>query len=1210
MSNDAQFSPIKKLANLIKGNVVQPKIAQPIQTSNLAGQKISSIFTQKQDTTPTISFSSEEDKEIMQNVFNSIDENENGIFETEELSYLSSFSDDEDDGKEITQQDIILFIEEAKKEKETEALQEVLNSYASGVDKLLEQYYPNTPIEKLSDSEIEKAIFVDSMISQTQGRQAAINAYYDTEGLIDHSYNWIKELFDSGLTREDIDEYLANEQKVNEMLTNALANGGSLNVVEGEAGEGEISQDMIQTTISDRLSGFETQYEMFEYAQNYLGMDEEDLIPLIRTSLINSPFLANMDESNPELGRVIYDEEIGDYRVFINEDDDEGILLSDEYFTKFDHYNETYLEELNKNITENYMENTDDSVSFEKLYSFFTGVEYNPEAIQTANEATILMQHVSGLQQAAQYQEELFANATNPIDIFNYYKNICGYDNSQAAQAFNEYFDTMLSYKNEEGDALQVGNGLLGITCTSYHISEDAQSVFEEYEAIEGLAVDKETLEEYGYIYNKETGKYIRTVSLTRTGQEGEQEYIRDSLSLDPKSSFGIFFAINNSVDEEDINLNSTIQSFNEQYGENAFQDVIDNYFESTQAAYGNNVLNAKFEEYQLDMDSYSQNISNAIASAGFMLSFVNPAFGLVALGGAYTDNAIDLVNLATNNTDGEIDEWMLSTLKDVAYTTVGFKLGGSANKFGEKLLSKLLSRGTNQAFSVGASKAGEYALDVMSGAGFDSLTSYLETGNFNLKGNLLSNLVFGAADFKGGVGLYKAIKAGDIDVNVKFNTSDHNTFKGSAKETSGMEAGAPYAGYANGIMAQNNVFQRRAIRPQETNFSRNQSIPRNTEIPIQGFEVFNLKGYELDLSTPENRTMLINMKAGDTIKIGRSSNCQIRIPNQYEGASREHLTIKKNENGYTLIDTSSNGTIYINSNQPNFNPLVIKHRDGTKTEYINISSKTYDKLFPTTDGSIHSNSKQDSNGDCYLLSSINALFENPISRGTIIKCFNEKPDGTVSVKLPNGEMEFDCNLAMQRIERNPEQYSQTSLGLKLLEYAYEEERYNTAIKLSFKNQNPSSSTFAKYVHDRITYYNKKGNPITQFPSTQDKIDFRAGGWEEEVMSMFGYKTTYYNASDAKKAFKNLEGQWGEYVFTINTKQTAGGGGDDTFHDKKLDLAGSHSYMLIPKKNAKGGTEFILKNPWHSEEVSCVLSMKELMRLKYFDRIGITKIKR
>ena len=178
---------------------------------------------------------------------------------------------------------------------------------------------------------------------ETQKRDEAIQAYYNTEGWVDGTYNWIKELFDSGLTREDIDEYLKNEKTLNTMLQASLQNGGSLQIVESKIQDGQISKETIKNVVTDRLSGFDNSKDILIYAKEQLGLTDEELIPIIRESLIDSPLYANLDIANPDLARVVWDEENQDYRVFWNNEDDTGALLSDKYHSNNGRYTTKFL---------------------------------------------------------------------------------------------------------------------------------------------------------------------------------------------------------------------------------------------------------------------------------------------------------------------------------------------------------------------------------------------------------------------------------------------------------------------------------------------------------------------------------------------------------------------------------------------------------------------------------------------------------------------------------------------------------------------------------------------------------------------------------------------------------------------------------------------------------------------------------------------------
>ena len=76
---------------------------------------------------------------------------------------------------------------------------------------------------------------------------------------------------------------------------------------------------------------------------------------------------------------------------------------------------------------------------------------------------------------------------------------------------------------------------------------------------------------------------------------------------------------------------------------------------------------------------------------------------------------------------------------------------------------------------------------------------------------------------------------------------------------------------------------------------------------------------------------------------------------------------------------------------------------DGTAQE-LNISAEKYMELFPPVERFSMNQQRID---DCYLVAGLDALNKTPETRVQLLQCFTEQADGSVSVKLPNGKIEF-----------------------------------------------------------------------------------------------------------------------------------------------------------------------------------------------------------
>jgi len=113
-------------------------------------------------------------------------------------------------------------------------------------------------------------------------------------------------------------------------------------------------------------------------------------------------------------------------------------------------------------------------------------------------------------------------------------------------------------------------------------------------------------------------------------------------------------------------------------------------------------------------------------------------------------------------------------------------------------------------------------------------------------------------------------------------------------------------------------------------------------------------------------------------------------------------------------------------------NNIFVKTDDNSSVQ-LEMDSDTYLKLFPPVE---RFSACQNNNGDCFFLSAVNSIMENPTTRATIYSCFTQEgkdvtvhlPDGDTPVKFKNGELEKGYN---------KELYTSGPMGMKLLEQMY-----------------------------------------------------------------------------------------------------------------------------------------------------------------------------
>ena len=372
-------------------------------------------------------------------------------------------------------------------------------------------------------------------------------------------------------------------------------------------------------------------------------------------------------------------------------------------------------------------------------------------------------------------------------------------------------------------------------------------------------------------------------------------------------------------------------------------------------------------------------------------------------------------------------------------------------------------------------------------------------------------------------------------------------------------------------------------------------SLQANTTYEVSQGTRLNIGNTELDLDS-------LDIQAGDTVTVGRANANNADILINDNGVSAQHLQITKTETGYVIKDLeSTNGTTVSHS------PLVLRHSDGSITIHKNISGETYDKIFGTVNGFVATNSAQQLNGDCYFISSLNALYDNSTSRNTILSCFHETSNG-ITVSLPNCTMEFDFDAIMRQVELDPTQYSANMPAYQALEYVYAEEKF--AQLLEFQSPDFNWETYDWNDFSLRVYNDMISNPSWYSNLSNPTLLRGDGGWMDEVMHAFGFDSVRYDGVNLTQGIESLQdtSNWNDTVYTISTKEYPTGGGHSVYWDESNDIAALHAYQLKPKV-VNGRILVDLINPWHSSRVSCTLTLDELISKGYFSTLIATMVK-
>lgn len=663
------------------------------------------------------------------------------------------------------------------------AVFDALDEYSGYINDIITKYYPEKSYEDLTDSDIQKALFVESLANNTNLALGMIDSYFDTEGWVDNGYNFLKELTNLGLSDEDIKNYAQNEQFKNLILQKTLTNGSirvsdnPQNLTDDELlAQGAVSKDKIISIATDKIANSSSIEDIVSYCKGYLKMSEEDIISSLEdyvshceTSLLTQG-LNYAPEDLGEFGIKVKIEKGDDGKYYVSTDDYRSAYLNEK--TEFSEYfNNSLFYKSNKSKGEFYdlsgyiLKNLSlkEEYQFEDMYSFLSGVEYNEDKIAEVSKiAPAYKQALSTYYMAENFEEE-FENFTSPTQVVQYYVDELNCSWEEGIECFNEYYKTNIAKLNDSnGYENQFGK------CISFELSPDGTTLEEKYYMDESqyysLASSGMILGDYDY--DSEAGIYTQRTSteVMDIARENQSEYTDTSS----------FRNLNSEINSQNIISNQAISAFNEsetskEYG--TFDEVIEKYTNLVNEAYGQNILNDKFEAYRLDMDTYASKIASTIALTGLALSFtVGGSFGLMALIGGFSDNFLDLVNLATNKKENELGQWSLQFAKEAGAVAIGIGLGSFAGQVGDSVCANLIRHNSSSfGFARAVGTGVEALLDFGVSYPADVLYESMFTGEFDWEGNLFGNILGSAMDIRGGIGAYRAYKAATDGFDYRF---------------------------------------------------------------------------------------------------------------------------------------------------------------------------------------------------------------------------------------------------------------------------------------------------------------------------------------------------------------------------------------------------------------------------------------------------------
>lgn len=238
---------------------------------------------------------------------------------------------------------------------------------------------------------------------------------------------------------------------------------------------------------------------------------------------------------------------------------------------------------------------------------------------------------------------------------------------------------------------------------------------------------------------------------------------------------------------------------------------------------------------------------------------------------------------------------------------------------------------------------------------------------------------------------------------------------------------------------------------------------------------------------TVNKRTIYYSSKNSD-INPNLAGDIKLMKQAKETGVPVEDLIVPKYENEKEAVQNAKTGDVY---NVGDEKHVFIK-TDDENAKQLKFDKETYLKLFPPVE---RFSTGQSNIGDCYLVATLDTLFQNPKTRVKILDCF-EQDGKDVKAKLPNSDEFFvakDCKLLDEKSSKNEEKIyirNGSAEGLKILEYLYGGVRVEDAI-VNAKEQ--TYETIDNTVFNQLDFEENKRYYTDAKQGSKEKISrFRA----------------------------------------------------------------------------------------------------------------------
>lgn len=206
---------------------------------------------------------------------------------------------------------------------------------------------------------------------------------------------------------------------------------------------------------------------------------------------------------------------------------------------------------------------------------------------------------------------------------------------------------------------------------------------------------------------------------------------------------------------------------------------------------------------------------------------------------------------------------------------------------------------------------------------------------------------------------------------------------------------------------------------------------------------------------------------------------------------------------------------------------IHIKNKEG-KLEQLGMDKETYFRLFPpvTRFANIQSGL-----GDCYEITALNSVMQNPETRTSLLKCFKQSGKDIIFT-FPNGEIKNGIKIKDGKLpkEERSDFYSIGSEGMRLAEYAFGKDLEAEFLNYHIDKLSKSGEKSDKFKLAQIKKLSKDGDSrqlAKLFGADNNRniaLNLREGNFATVVWSKLGFKENgFVYTKDVEEVLNNTK---------------------------------------------------------------------------------------